>query len=138
MKLINEFYEIIDERGGERMAEQKNDAANIIPTSDFTRKVKLNTGHYIYKAHFPNNPITPGVCLVQMAGELLEQRLKKHIKLNTAVNIKFRHPVDPTATPTFLFRKMSVNNSTLSVSVSVEDEDAQLVRMSLIYDILEN
>ena len=33
-------------------------------------RVKLNAENFIYQAHFPNNPITPGVCLIQMAVEL--------------------------------------------------------------------
>lgn len=130
MKLLNDFYEIIEEQG----AGDKEQGV----TDDFTAQVRLNADHFIYKAHFPKKPITPGVCLVQMAGELLEQRLQKNLKLNTAVNIKFRRPVEPTATPTFLFRKMSVNDGKLNVSVSVECEDIQFVRMSLLYDIIEN
>ena len=34
--------------------------------------LNLNAAHEIYEAHFPGEPVTPGVCLVQMAGELLE------------------------------------------------------------------
>lgn len=30
----------------------------------------FHADHPIYKAHFPNNPITPGVCFVQIAQEL--------------------------------------------------------------------
>lgn len=43
----------------------------------------------IYAAHFPGYPITPGVCIVQMAMELTG----KH--LTSAKDIKFLHPVFP-------------------------------------------
>ena len=31
--------------------------------------LRLNPDHPIYHAHFPGNPITPGVCIVQIVGE---------------------------------------------------------------------
>ncbi len=34
--------------------------------------ISLNADNVIYKAHFPSNPITPGVCLIQMALEITE------------------------------------------------------------------
>ena len=34
--------------------------------------ISLNADNVIYKAHFPSNPITPGVCLIQIALEITE------------------------------------------------------------------
>jgi 3-hydroxyacyl-[acyl-carrier-protein] dehydratase len=137
MKLINDFFEIVEEQGAGSLVEEQGARSKEqgLSLDDFSVQVKLNADHYIYRAHFPNNPITPGVCLVQMAAEILELRLGKQLQLNTAVNIKFRKPVAPTDCPTFLFRKMSIADDKLSVSISVEYDDAQLVRMSLVYDI---
>ena len=36
-----------------------------------TYEIALNAQHFIYQAHFPGEPITPGVCILQMACELL-------------------------------------------------------------------
>ena len=33
--------------------------------------LRLNPDHVIYKAHFPGEPITPGVCILQIGQELL-------------------------------------------------------------------
>ena len=33
-------------------------------------KVILNPDHLIYKAHFPGQPVTPGVCILQIIQEL--------------------------------------------------------------------
>lgn len=57
--------------------------------------VLLNPEHAIYGAHFPGNPITPGVCLVQMAVELLSCHLNKSLVLKNMVNTKFLKPVSP-------------------------------------------
>lgn len=34
--------------------------------------IQLNGEHSIYQAHFPGEPITPGVCIMQIGKELLE------------------------------------------------------------------
>ena len=39
-----------------------------------TYTIVVNENHFIYKAHFPNNPITPGVCMVQMIEEIMKER----------------------------------------------------------------
>lgn len=59
--------------------------------SDGSRSVSvlLNPKHYIYKAHFPNHPVTPGVCILQMAEELLEQALGTNLRIQTIDNVKF-------------------------------------------------
>lgn len=46
-------------------------------------------GSSIYAAHFPGYPITPGVCVVQMALELMGKQL------TSAKDIKFVLPVMP-------------------------------------------
>ena len=37
--------------------------------------IRLNGEHEIFKAHFPGEPITPGVCQLQMVVECAEQLL---------------------------------------------------------------
>ena len=56
----------------------------------------------VYKGHFPGYPITPGVCLVEMALEALGQMADQvghdgPLKLVAAKNIKFTSPVFPDA-----------------------------------------
>ena len=73
MKLINDFFEVIA----------------LTPSEGELRcKVKFNPEHFIYKAHFPGNPVTPGVCLVQMAAEILgEQYHKQFMKVIPATKV---------------------------------------------------
>ena len=44
-----------------------------------------------YQGHFPGYPITPGVCLVEIALELMGP-----VRLVAAKNIKFTSPIFPT------------------------------------------
>ena len=34
-----------------------------------------DAGHAIYAAHFPGNPVTPGVCIIQTVKELAERSI---------------------------------------------------------------
>lgn len=52
----------------------------------------------VYKGHFPGYPITPGVCLVEMALEAIGQMAGQaghDVRLVAAKNIKFSSPVFP-------------------------------------------
>lgn len=123
MKLINDFYHIVATESSE---------------TKYICKVKLNAGHDFYRVHFPGNPVTPGVCLVQMATEILEQRYGKRFLLSTAVNIKFKRLVGPYDEPSFVFSKVVSDDDKLSTFVSVEDEQGQFVKMSLQYAVMRD
>ena len=118
MKLINDFYHIVATDDSE---------------GKYVCKVKMNATHNIYSVHFPGNPVTPGVCLVQMVAEMLEQKYSKRFVLSTAVNIKFKRLVSPNDEPSFVFSKIVTEDDLLKTIVSIEDEQGQFVKMSLQY-----
>ena len=55
----------------------------------------LHADHFIYQAHFPGEPITPGVCVIQMAKELLEDHLQRPLAVSTVKNVKFLNVISP-------------------------------------------
>ena len=60
--------------------------------------VRLLPESAVYRGHFPGYPITPGVCIVQIALELIGQLAGydgKEVRLVAAKNIKFTSPVFP-------------------------------------------
>ena len=66
--------------------------------------VRLHPEWPIYKAHFPNRPITPGVCIVQMVQELLQHLCDsrhgscgagQRLRLKEAKNVKYTAIVSP-------------------------------------------
>ena len=57
--------------------------------------ITLNSAHDIFKGHFPDNPVVPGVCMMQMIKEVLEDHLGKKSQLVKADNIKFLSFIDP-------------------------------------------
>ena len=122
MKLINDFYHIVATDDSE---------------GKYVCKVKMNAAHNIYSVHFPGNPVTPGVCLVQMVAEMLEQKYSRRFVLSTAVNIKFKRLVSPNDEPSFVFSKIVNEDDLLKTIVSIEDEQGQFVKMSLQYKTVD-
>ncbi len=60
--------------------------------------IALNGAHDIFKGHFPNSPVVPGVCLMTMVKETLEKGLSKSFVLQEAKSVKFLGIVNPNET----------------------------------------
>lgn len=56
---------------------------------EFVYKIKLNPSHPVYEGHFPDVPVTPGVCQVAIVKECLEDGLNKTLFLKSSKDIKF-------------------------------------------------
>lgn len=61
----------------------------------YIAEVKLLPESEIFRAHFPCKPITPGVCLVQMAVEIASVIEKKSLRMIEAKDIKFLSVISP-------------------------------------------
>jgi 3-hydroxyacyl-[acyl-carrier-protein] dehydratase len=61
----------------------------------FTVSVALNPSHPVYKGHFPEMPVAPGVAVVGMIQEILEEQLQKRLFMNEASDIKFMKLILP-------------------------------------------
>ena len=98
--------------------------------------IKLNPGHFIYKAHFPNEPITPGVCIIQIALELLELYLKRSLQISQVKNVKFLSVMSPKVVTdiTYTFTKVCYCDDKQFVQslVFVSGEDKQYAKISLV------
>ncbi len=62
--------------------------------------LELNPAHKIFEGHFPQTPVVPGVCMMQMTKEVLEDVIKKETKLMSAAHIKFLTVINPQETKT--------------------------------------
>lgn len=81
--------------------------------------LEMNASHFIYKAHFPGQPITPGVCIVQIAKELLEDYVQKPLQIEKIKNVKFLSVVSPeeTTSVTYQLAKVAVDEESRTVKV---------------------
>jgi 3-hydroxyacyl-[acyl-carrier-protein] dehydratase len=81
--------------------------------------ISLNADCPIYKVHFPGSPVTPGVCIVQMVEELLEDYLERKVTLSEVKNVKFLYVLSPEETTNVecYFQAIEINDASHQVSV---------------------
>ena len=83
-----------------------------LPEGQSGFNIILNPDHLIYKAHFPGQPVTPGVCILQMIQEIISEQEGMPLFIRKIKNVKFTNLISP------------LNDSRISVlfsSVSEED-----------------
>jgi 3-hydroxyacyl-[acyl-carrier-protein] dehydratase len=66
-----------------------------LPEGQSGFNIILNPDHLIYKAHFPGQPVTPGVCILQMLRELLSVEMDKQLFIKNIKNAKFISMMSP-------------------------------------------
>jgi len=58
-------------------------------------RISLDASHPIYQAHFPKNPVTPGVCIIQMIKEIASDCCSKVFFIRIIKNVKFLSVLNP-------------------------------------------
>lgn len=76
----------------------KDDFFSVIEASPDKRDylVSLNPLHEIYRDHFPGNPVTPGVCIIQMIKELTSLSTGWELFMRQASKIRYFKVINPT------------------------------------------
>ena len=80
-------------------------------SGNFTAQITLNAAHDIFKGHFPGNPVTPGVCMMQIVKDLAEKCTETKLFLKSASNVKFMSIINPE------------ENSELTIQLSIKTEE---------------
>lgn len=96
--------------------------------------LRLNPEHFIYQAHFPGEPITPGVCIMQIAVELFEVAIKTPIALECVKNIKFLRIISPDEVTEvkYSLQKISKEDGSRKVQVTVSANGDIYAKLSLV------
>ena len=55
----------------------------------------INAGHKIFEGHFPGHPVVPGVCMMEMVKEIMEEVIGKKTNLVSAAEMKFLAIINP-------------------------------------------
>jgi 3-hydroxyacyl-[acyl-carrier-protein] dehydratase len=61
----------------------------------YVAEITINKDHEVFKGHFPGNPVTPGVCMMQIIKELTQQVVSAPLLMKSASNIKFMALINP-------------------------------------------
>ena len=84
--LRNDFYSVVEKHK---------------PTGEKGTQVRIcfDRSHRVFQGHFPQVPVVPGVCLIQVVQELTEEILQEKLVLVNGTNIKFLTPINPDIHP---------------------------------------
>lgn len=120
MILQNNLYSIISHQQG-------------IPA---TFHVRIHPEWPVYEAHFPGHPVTPGVCIVQMVQELLQEHMHRKLTLCSAKNVKYLAIISPeeVAELTVSFQKLDEQpDGSLKVQAQVEGNETLFTKLSVTF-----
>lgn len=99
-------------------------------------ELELIPSSVIYQAHFPGEPITPGVCIVQMGKELVEDALQQELHISYVKNVKFLSILTPTqsTSASFLLQKItfSEGGKEVKAQIVVTSGDEAKAKLSMI------
>jgi len=95
-------------------------------------RIKFNAENFIYKAHFPDNPITPGVCLIQMTVELFGLLKAANFRIKTLKNVKFTAPINPLEFPEVDFLlEFAEKESRWQLNALIAEKETVFAKISL-------
>ena len=73
----------------------KVDKIDTVNEGKYLASITLNKNHAIFKGHFPGNPVTPGVCMMQIIKEITENVLNVSLTMVSTSNVKFMAIINP-------------------------------------------
>lgn len=108
--LLGDFFSI----------DQQDNNDNIIDSN-----ISLNINHAIYEGHFPQQPVVPGVCMMQMLAELTSKALDKKVVIKKANQAKFLIPIIPQkhSKLNVKIKYSETEDKSLKISGSIHAED---------------
>jgi len=92
---------------------------NNIDSSDSgtTFYISLNPDHDVFKGHFPNQPVLPGVCSLQIIKECAQQLRNTKLQYKQIILCKFLRYVDP------------VQSNEITLNISFKEKEGELPQM---------
>ena len=127
MQLKNSIYKIIG----------KEDEGDV-----FNYTIQLIPSCFIYQAHFPGEPITPGVCIVQIGKELIEELLAEQtskpqtLEIIKVKNVKFLSIISPNEAKQLVCQikkmELSEDKTKIEAQVVVLSEHKAMAKISLV------
>jgi 3-hydroxyacyl-[acyl-carrier-protein] dehydratase len=78
--------------------------------SKYKVQITINEKHEVFQGHFPENPIMPGVCMMQIIKELTEQITNSTLFMELLSNVKFTALINPFVNPELLL-ELDINTT---------------------------
>jgi len=113
--ILNDFYAVTSHEKTEK---------------GFTSNITLNKDHQIFNGHFPGNPVTPGVCMMQIVKDLTEEFTNSKLFLKSASNVKFMAIINPFETPD-LVMDLDINETEDEIKVKNSTTFGETIALKL-------
>ncbi len=99
--------------------------------------IHLDKNHAIFKGHFPDNPVMPGVCMIQIIKELTEQALDVELFMEKSSNIKFMLLINPEIHSDLILElKITEEDNMIKVKNITKFEDTLALKFSGTYRVV--
>ncbi len=120
MLFKNDFYKV-------------NASNTVEETTTFT--IEIEKDHDIFKGHFPENPVTPGVAQMEIVKELVSEATNTEAKLVSMGNCKFLAILNPNENSIVdvILKINETEDKQLKVSAVIKDESTSFLKMSAFY-----
>jgi len=93
------------------------DTISTISDGKYLASITLNKNHAIFKGHFPGNPVTPGVCMMQIIKEITENILNVSLTMISTSNVKFMALINPEV------------NAKLTLDLEISENEASEIKV---------
>lgn len=101
-----------------------------IQNEEWHVKVALNPNHPVYKGHFPERPVAPGVMLTEMVKNIVELEFNRELKMTEARNIKFMNMVLPEIAGDMNIQMTVKETENISVNATASIADSVYFKIS--------
>ena len=91
----------------------------IVQSEQNVYTIRFDASHPIFAGHFPEHPIVPGACLVQIAEELVSTTESYPVRFANIRNLRFNQPITPGQEVTITIRQ--TEDKSFSFQFSVND-----------------
>lgn len=92
-------------------------AVNVMDANIIHANIKLNKDHEVFNGHFPGNPVTPGVCMIQTIKEIIETQVKQSLFLQYISNVKFTALINPNINPELILEISIIEENNYSYKI---------------------
>ena len=102
---------------------------------NYSAFITLNSKHDVFKGHFPGNPVTPGVCMMQIIKELSQDILGCSLIMTASSNVKFMAIINPEINPNLKLdlEIIGANTSEIKVKNTTSFDDTVALKLSNVY-----
>ena len=94
--------------------------------------IRLNILHPIFKGHFPGQPVLPGVCMLEIIREIMEEHTKQKLRISKAPLVKFLAMIVPHKNSSFVVEAhLNQKDGKMLVSGKIFHETAIFMKYNL-------